>query len=168
MLKGFHHRGISRPLTARVRTNPYTIWWDLSAQNPEMRVKNRLLDCPSEPPIRLERMTYALQKRCTTTVLRRHKVCWLRFQRKHFVLAVLWWVVPPASFHVFRFPFINRCARNYLLTRFTGFVCIAPSSRYWERFVKVFFFGDGNWLSNWFVLHLFSCLSLMYPAMRMT
>ena len=33
------------------------MWWDLSAQNPEIRVKKRLLDCPNEPPVRIELTT---------------------------------------------------------------------------------------------------------------
>ena len=157
MLKGFHHRGISRPLTARVRTNPYTIWWDLSAQNPEMRVKNRLLDCPSEPPVRIELTTSFYLYGALPLSSGGIKFAGYDFQRKYYVHAA-WLLVQFVRLQV------GYYLRN-LLTRFTTFVHIARSRPWRERVVEVVVFRDGDWLSNWCVLHLFccSCLSLRKP-----
>ena len=45
--KKFPPQGYFTPTDrCNVRTNPYAMWWDLSAQNPEMWVIKRLLDCP--------------------------------------------------------------------------------------------------------------------------
>lgn len=61
-----------------VRTNPYTMWWDLSAQNPEMWVKKRLLDCPSD------------------------KICWLRWSSASIAFLPLPETGASSHFHVYK------------------------------------------------------------------
>ena len=85
-------------------------------------------------------------------------------QCKHFVLAA---PRDRGLYHFSRLQ-VGYYLRN-LLTRFTTLVHIARSRPLWQWVVEVVFVRECDWLSdNWCVLHWSCCLSLMYPAMRMT